>query len=391
MNKRKLIFTSVFLFVFLNIACVSMAANKSNVTLEQLQSKIETLEKENQSLKKQIDELDKDKIIQLYKEENERLCQSTDKDISRMTIITSIILGGAALIVTILTGFGAISPIKTEGKLKKLDSKLDSLQGQVACELEKAEKSAEEAKTISEKVKILAQEAKNSGDEAKELAKEAKAAVDQAKESENKAKASKYFNQAYKYYEEKDYKKALEYYNKAKALDPNDPGIYNNIGKIYEKQNEYEEALKNYNKAKELDPNDAVVYRNIGNVYKYHGKYKEVLKNYNKAKELDLNNAGDYNNIADTYTNMGEWNLAENEIAAALQIDDKNGVLYITKAEICIGKGDEKGFYENIEQALKNGLLVSEIEKDKIYDKYKEDYRFMKILNKYRKNGFSEQ
>ena len=55
-----------------------------------------------------------------------------------------------------------------------------------------------------------------------------------------------------------------------------------------------ERAIENYNKAIELDPNDADAYNNRGLAYYYLEEYERAIEDYNKAIELNPNYA--YNN-----------------------------------------------------------------------------------------------
>ena len=52
----------------------------------------------------------------------------------------------------------------------------------------------------------------------------------------------------------KDYDKALEYYNKALALSPNDPGIHVLIANTYYMATRIEDSLKSYRYAVNLVP-----------------------------------------------------------------------------------------------------------------------------------------
>ena len=51
----------------------------------------------------------------------------------------------------------------------------------------------------------------------------------------------------------------------------------------------YEEALNDYDEAIELDPDNSYCYCNRGIAYEKMGEYQEAINDYNKAIELDSN------------------------------------------------------------------------------------------------------
>ena len=65
----------------------------------------------------------------------------------------------------------------------------------------------------------------------------------------------------------KRWNEALNAYNKAIDLNPNDASAYNNRGLAYDNLNKDDLAIADYNKAIELNPKDADAYYNRGNAY----------------------------------------------------------------------------------------------------------------------------
>ena len=71
-----------------------------------------------------------------------------------------------------------------------------------------------------------------------------------------------YYNLGLAHYNKGEYSKAVECYNKAIALEPNDAEAYNNRGVAYSKLGRRKDAKRDYAKAYELDPNDKVFQGN---------------------------------------------------------------------------------------------------------------------------------
>jgi tetratricopeptide (TPR) repeat protein len=73
--------------------------------------------------------------------------------------------------------------------------------------------------------------------------------------------------------------KAVEAYNKALELDPNDPNILTDQGVMFRRLGWYDRAVENFTKASELDPSHRQSLYNLGIVYRYD------LQDFAKAKE----------------------------------------------------------------------------------------------------------
>jgi PGF-CTERM protein len=80
---------------------------------------------------------------------------------------------------------------------------------------------------------------------------------------------------------------AIEDFNKAIELDPNNAGAYSNRGVAYDDLKQYERAVEDHNKAIKLNPNCAVAYANRGAAYDHLKQYEKAIEDYNKAIELD--------------------------------------------------------------------------------------------------------
>ncbi len=88
---------------------------------------------------------------------------------------------------------------------------------------------------------------------------------------------------AYALYVTSNDEKAIQAYNDAIALSPNDPTDYNNLGNLYRKQKSYSKAVEAYNKSIELQPAQINAYVNLANLYIYD------LKDYDKGNEVFTN------------------------------------------------------------------------------------------------------
>ena len=93
------------------------------------------------------------------------------------------------------------------------------------------------------------------------------------------------------------YKMALDDYDKAEQLDPNDPEVYFSQGVSYFKLGEYQKAIESYNQSILLDPNNSQTFINRGQAYCSLNNYKEGLSDFSQALNLDPQNQLAQNNV----------------------------------------------------------------------------------------------
>jgi tetratricopeptide (TPR) repeat protein len=89
-----------------------------------------------------------------------------------------------------------------------------------------------------------------------------------------------------------DQQKAVDNFQKALQLAPNDAGVHNNLGSVYAEMGKVAEAQAEFQKAADINPAGASgYYYNLGVVMVNQGKMNEAAVALKKATELDPNNA----------------------------------------------------------------------------------------------------
>ncbi len=96
----------------------------------------------------------------------------------------------------------------------------------------------------------------------------------------------------------KNFKKALEYYQKAMQLTEDfyrrrqRASIYEHMGELYEKQNDYSRAIENYKKSLEINQlinlpdNIWKIFFNTGKIYKKQGNLKEAFRSFKSSIDI---------------------------------------------------------------------------------------------------------
>jgi len=111
-------------------------------------------------------------------------------------------------------------------------------------------------------------------------------------------KISELEKSSFKYYQEKNYDKAIEDLKKLITLNPaGGAGYYNNIGMCYFDRAKYEEASENFKLAISSNPKFSTGYNNLGTCYEKLGDFQKAKENYLKAIEADSSNQNAKSNL----------------------------------------------------------------------------------------------
>ena len=108
-------------------------------------------------------------------------------------------------------------------------------------------------------------------------------------------------------FDEGEYDQALDHYNKAVSIEPDDVYSYNNRGIIYGKRGEYQQAIDDFNHALRIVPSFANAYNNRGYSYYKLGQYPRAIEDYGQAIRFKP----DY---AEAYVNRGVLYLKQKHI-----------------------------------------------------------------------------
>ena len=153
-------------------------------------------------------------------------------------------------------------------------------------------------------------------------------------------KADTLLNRANSYDNKGEYDRAIQDYDKAIELNPNDAEAYNNRGVAYENKEEYDRAIQDFDKAIELNPNDAEAYRNRGIAYEHKEEHDRAIQDFDKAIELDPNDAEAYRDRGIAYEHKEEFDRAIKDYDKAIELNPKyieaynnRGIAYGNKKE----------------------------------------------------------
>jgi Flp pilus assembly protein TadD len=107
----------------------------------------------------------------------------------------------------------------------------------------------------------------------------------------------KLFDFAVAFSEKKQYDQAVPAWEKALALDPNDPRAHDNLGVALAERGRLDEAIAEYRKSLELNSDSSHTHNNLGTALAEKGMLEEACQHFEKAVELNPDNASAQTNL----------------------------------------------------------------------------------------------
>lgn len=95
-----------------------------------------------------------------------------------------------------------------------------------------------------------------------------------------------------------DFAKAEPIAKKLLELNPNEPGNYQALGKMYQDQGRYDEAEAMFKKAVEVKPNDPSVYTALAGYYNTQDKFDQTMSALEERTKYEPNNPEAYHYMA---------------------------------------------------------------------------------------------
>jgi tetratricopeptide (TPR) repeat protein len=138
-----------------------------------------------------------------------------------------------------------------------------------------------------------------------------------------------------------NYEEAIKCFDKALEMEPNYAKAWDNKGTAFEKLGNYEEAIQCYDKAIEIQPNDSDTWYNKGIVFYHSGNYEEAIQCYDKALEIEPSDANAWYNKGNVLHKLGNYEEAIQYYDKALEIDPFND-LFIKKKNIILKLGKKE-------------------------------------------------
>ena len=145
--------------------------------------------------------------------------------------------------------------------------------------------------------------------------------LDQPTQQQRKSIARIYVEQAWIYFQSKNWQDAVVACKNALESDRNNADAYKILGNILKLKGRKAEALGVYAKALEINPNSAAIYANLGSFYAEQKNWQEALDYYQQAVILDPEFAGAYRSLAQVWEELGDTNQALECLCQAVNLE----------------------------------------------------------------------
>ena len=134
-----------------------------------------------------------------------------------------------------------------------------------------------------------------------------------------------HFNSGVSFYNQREFSKAIQAYQKVIELDPTYVEAYNNLGIIYQMIGDFERAFESYRESTNINPRYEKGYNNLGILLLLKGHNEEALEVFQKALAINSNNIESHINLGILLKKKGEWEKAIESYRRALAINPLHG------------------------------------------------------------------
>jgi tetratricopeptide (TPR) repeat protein len=166
--------------------------------------------------------------------------------------------------------------------------------------------------------------------------------------------ANIYAERGFAYSEIRDYDKAIADFTQAIKLSPNDSRIYYNArGSMYGSKGDFDKAIADYTQAIRLDPNTTRAYYNRGNEYLFNGDFDKAIADFTQAIRLDPDDYDSYLNRGIAYSNKGDIDKAITDYTQAIKLNPDNDNAYTSRGVAYGIKGDYNKAVSDFTQAIR--------------------------------------
>ena len=167
----------------------------------------------------------------------------------------------------------------------------------------------------------------------------------------NPNNALAYFGRGTVYSELKQHERALADFNKSIELDANYTDAYNNRGNVYFALENFDAALKDFDEAVRLNPNDAEILYNRGNTYMEKDDFNAAIRDFTKAIELDSTYAAAYFNRGLSYKISEDYEAAVDDFTAYIELNPDDAQAYKLRGECYEALGDAEAAQADFDSA----------------------------------------
>ncbi|GFO53224.1 hypothetical protein GMSM_02310 [Geomonas sp. Red276] len=155
------------------------------------------------------------------------------------------------------------------------------------------------------------------------------------------------------FYQNKNYTKAAQEFQRAIAMDPTNTTSYNYLAQTYLVQNKTSEAIKIYKQSLQIDPSQATVHTSLANVYMGNKQYTQAEKEFKTAIKLDPTDEVAPYTLGQMYQQMGRYTDAEAQFKKVQRMAPNDPNVYYALGATYNKEGNYSDAVKQLTQAVK--------------------------------------
>ena len=149
------------------------------------------------------------------------------------------------------------------------------------------------------------------------------------------------------------HREAIQCYDEALQLNPQDSKVYNNRGTAYRALGQHEQALKDYDKAIELNPWYPHAYNNRGLAYRALKQYEQAVKDFDMVIQLHPWYPYAYNHRGLVYRALGQPEKAIQDFDMSIRLNPKDADSHNNRGLVYGALGDHERAIEDFTEAIR--------------------------------------
>ena len=162
--------------------------------------------------------------------------------------------------------------------------------------------------------------------------------------------------QGFDKYQQGDYKGAIELFTQYIADHPQDADAFYNRGRAYEESGELDKAIEDFNTATTISPDEHSFWMSLGICNFKLKRYANTVSNMDALLQKNANDAQAYVLQGRAYSHLKEVKKAIDAFDAALRADERSGEAYLHRGILKSAAGAVSGGCSDLKKAESLGV-----------------------------------
>jgi Tfp pilus assembly protein PilF len=162
-----------------------------------------------------------------------------------------------------------------------------------------------------------------------------------------------YYNRGKAFEDDKNYRKALDDYEKAIELNPGFPDSFINRGTVLETIGSHHQAIESYNEAIKIDLRAEDAYYNRGISYGSLGQYQKAIQDFTTAIALNSEYTIAYHNRGVSWGITGDYKRSISDLTMAIRLNPQYGEAYYNRGITYKGMKNYQQAVQNFSMAIR--------------------------------------